>query len=124
MRLLAHSPRCLETLYVRSTSSLPTYHAQQDDVERALAREIAHLHAVTAQINHKANSIDKELENLEIAAATIEDNIRSVNQSMTWECARQLMCLLCLTCSLFCEAQAKMCKLAACVKYMAFMLFC
>lgn len=46
-------------------------------MERALAREIAHLHAVTAQINHKASSIDKELENLEVAAATIEDNIRS-----------------------------------------------
>lgn len=54
----------------------------QDDVERALAREIAHLHAVTAQINHKAASIDKELENLEIAAATIEDNLRSVEEGM------------------------------------------
>jgi len=56
----------------------------QDEVERALAREIAHLHAVTAQINHKANAIDKELENLEIAAATIEDNIRLVGHPSPW----------------------------------------
>ncbi|KAF5829855.1 Tektin family-domain-containing protein [Dunaliella salina] len=60
----------------------PDRESVQDDVERALAREIAHLHAVTAQINQKANAIDKELENLEVAAATIEDNIRDKESAL------------------------------------------
>lgn len=86
---------CDMQIMITSLSCTP-----QDDVERALAREIAHLHAVTAQINHKASSIDKELENLEIAAATITDNIRwdsfcMLNASKQFAAAPNTHCTVC-----------------------------
>lgn len=48
----------------------------QDDVEAALATEIAHLNAVTTQLSSKLNNVDKEIASLDLAAATIADNIR------------------------------------------------
>jgi hypothetical protein len=46
-----------------------------DDVEAALAREIAHLNAVTSQMSQKLGVVDKELSALDMAALTLEDNI-------------------------------------------------
>ncbi|KAJ9525818.1 hypothetical protein QJQ45_009311 [Haematococcus lacustris] len=54
----------------------PDRETVQDDVEAALRNEIAHLNAATSQLSNKVSSVDKELENLEVAAAMLSDNLR------------------------------------------------
>ncbi|GAX74150.1 hypothetical protein CEUSTIGMA_g1599.t1 [Chlamydomonas eustigma] len=54
-----------------------------DDVEAALAREIAHLNAVTSQLSHKLGAVDKEINSLDLAAMTLEDNIRDKEAALS-----------------------------------------
>lgn len=54
----------------------------QDDVEAALATEIAHLHAVTSQLNQKLTTVENKIDSLDLAAATIVDNIKDKEKAL------------------------------------------
>lgn len=54
----------------------------QDDVEAALATEIAHLHAVTSQLNQKLTTVEHKIDSLDLAAATIVDNIKDKEKAL------------------------------------------
>lgn len=60
----------------------PCRETVQDEVEAALAKEIAHLNSVTKQLADKMNSVDKELGQLDVTAAMIEDNIRDKDSAI------------------------------------------
>mmetsp|Transcript_14636 Transcript_14636/g.31883 ORF Transcript_14636/g.31883 Transcript_14636/m.31883 type:complete len:512 (+) Transcript_14636:54-1589(+) len=64
-------------------SARPCREFVQDDVEAALAKEIAHLNAVTSQLSNKVSNVDKELAQLDLAAAMIEDNIRDKSAALS-----------------------------------------
>lgn len=55
----------------------------QDDVEAALANEIANLNAITQQLSIKVNLVDKEIAQLDLTASMLEDNIRDKSNALS-----------------------------------------
>ncbi|MEW5304878.1 MAG: hypothetical protein WDW36_007457 [Sanguina aurantia] len=53
----------------------PGREAVADDADAALSREVAHLHAATAQLAEQVHAVDKEAAHLDAAAAMLEGNL-------------------------------------------------
>eukprot|EP00955_Chlamydomonas_euryale_P043479 352598-Chlamydomonas_euryale.AAC.12 len=56
--------------------AMPDRELVQDEVEAALAQEIAHLNSVTLQLANKLTAVDKTMATLDMTALTLEENLK------------------------------------------------
>mmetsp|Transcript_28996 Transcript_28996/g.53289 ORF Transcript_28996/g.53289 Transcript_28996/m.53289 type:complete len:519 (-) Transcript_28996:325-1881(-) len=69
-----------ERLSVRKVR--PTRENVSDEVESALAKEVAHLAIVTASLRQKVHSVDKEIEALDLASTMLNENIKDKSSAL------------------------------------------
>ncbi|KXZ52634.1 hypothetical protein GPECTOR_9g679 [Gonium pectorale] len=60
----------------------PCREAVNDEVEAALAREVAHLASITQQLSDKISAVDKEISALDASANQLTDNIRDKDEAL------------------------------------------
>ncbi|EFJ41053.1 hypothetical protein VOLCADRAFT_68705 [Volvox carteri f. nagariensis] len=60
----------------------PSRETVNDEVEAALAREVAHLASITQQLSDKIAAVDKEIASLDMAAAQLNENIRDKDEAL------------------------------------------
>ncbi|KAG2492894.1 hypothetical protein HYH03_008808 [Edaphochlamys debaryana] len=60
----------------------PCRETVNDEVEAALAREVANLSAMTQQLSDKVNAVDREIAALDLAAAQLTDNIGDKDEAL------------------------------------------
>ncbi|GFR49244.1 hypothetical protein Agub_g11258 [Astrephomene gubernaculifera] len=69
-----------ERLAVRKAR--PCRETVNDEVEAALAREVAHLASITQQLSEKVNAVDREIAALDASAAQLADNIKDKDDAL------------------------------------------
>ncbi|GLC70283.1 hypothetical protein PLESTF_000955000, partial [Pleodorina starrii] len=60
----------------------PSRETVNDEVEAALAREVAHLASITQQLSDKISAVDKEIAALDMASAQLHENIRDKDEAL------------------------------------------
>jgi hypothetical protein len=86
-------PLCSASCPSPSTPSDPPHRAQvrrarpsretvNDEVEAALAREVAHLASITQQLSDKVAAVDREIATLDMASAQLHENIRDKDEAL------------------------------------------